>query len=680
MMVLSVSRTLAVQLVGAALVASLLALFAACAAVATPTPSATPTTTSTPAPTPTPSLVPTPTAAFNPFATGTPTPPPTPTPTPTISVAPADLPPAAHTPELERRMTVIGRWEPEHPGAFQTLAEGQSKGKRYVFLGKENRLDLLEIAGEGPPKPTGVSIPVAGRPFDLKWEGDILAGCVSTQNGNALYVWDVGTVTQPRLLDTLVGVDRLLELEGRHAYVSRSEESRGYVTYLVPDIRRPQEMQELEGLGYVHGVDEAGGLAYVSRNPGGRMQSKFTVLDVSMPGTPRVVAELEGVAGSQILVAGGKAYVYADSWGLYILDVGDPEHPRVLSEPPKGPRSVSTLDRDDPVALMADGDTLYLLLYGGDWGFVAWQLLVLDISDPALPKEASGVEGRGLPVGMWLQGEQVVVAEWYGMTVVDVSDLEQPKEGERVPAGISGEVFLRGESAFLFTLGGIFALDLSQPEAPEVAAFRYFGPIGSASDLGEGKFRATLYGWDIAYEIDLSDPQEPRLEASRSDRPPTPRATLGPYELRAFCGSLYVEDRAQRRGDLMTVARLRLAESVCSDKWDVAAVDQDVYVVGNGKLYLFDASDPNSPKLLAEKALVGDGEQASKEQAYIVIADGRAYVLHGGLWVLDLSAPLQPKEVAYYPTDAFTLDVDGDGIALVGPDGSFELLKLDLER
>lgn len=42
---------------------------------------------------------------------------------------------------------------------------------------------------------------------------------------------------------------------------------------------------------------------------------------------------------------------------------------------------------------------------------------------------------------------------------------------------------------------------------------------------------------------------------------------------------------------------------------------------------------------------------------------------------LDLSDPARPREVAYYPTDAVALDVDGGRIALGGPDGSFTLLE-----
>ncbi|MDP2957821.1 MAG: hypothetical protein Q8N53_15450, partial [Longimicrobiales bacterium] len=446
------------------------------------------------------------------------------------------------------------------------------------------------------------------------------------------------------------------------------------------------EAVKLEGFDRVTGVTAAGDLAYVfwSPVPTARNVPRVTVVDVSAPGGPRVVGELEGVFATWGALAGDRLWLWGGSGGLSVLDVSDASQPRILSEPPpeppRGSRTVSTLDIDDSVSLLVDGTRLYLLLYGGDWGVYRWRLQVLDISDPAQPKEIGSVEGRGVPAGMWLQGQQVVVADSYGMSVVDVSNPALPQEKERVPAGAPGDVFLRGEHAFLFTQGGLFALDLSRPESPSLAAFRYFGPIGSASDLGGNRFRAAVYGEYRGYEIDLSDPYQPRLEEYRSSGPPAPRATLGPYTLWAGCGRLNVEDPTQRRGDLMTVAQVRLTESNCGDKWDVAAVDQDVYVVGNGRLYLFDASDPNSPKLIAEKPLTEGGEEATRAQAHVTIADGRAYVLHGGLWVLDLSAPLQPREVAYYPTDALTLDVEGDSIALAGPDGSFELLQLELER
>ncbi|MDP2949839.1 MAG: hypothetical protein Q8P22_09920 [Chloroflexota bacterium] len=692
MMFLSVLPTWLVKLIAAALAVTLLALSAACAPVATPTPTATATPTSVPAPpatatptsTPTAGPIATPTRAPNPFATGTPTPPSTPTPTPTISVAPADLPPAARTPDLERRLEVIGRWEPVHPGAFQTLAEGQSKGKRYVFLGKENRLDLLEIASEGPPKPTGVSIALAGRPSEMAWEGDTLLTVVWAQDAYALQVWDVSDVRRPKPVGSLPGVDRLFDVDGRRAYVSRREDPGKDAAYLIPDITRPSESVKLEGFYVVNGVKGAGNLAYVlwTPVPTARNEPLITVLDVSASGSPYVVGEyvvgeLEGVYATRGALADGRLFLWGDSWGLSVLDVGDAPLPLLLSEPPRGPRTVSTVDIDDSVSVLVDGTHLYLLLYGGDWGVYRWRLQVWDVSDPAQPKEVSGIEGRGVPAGMWRQGEQIVVADWYGFTVVDVSDPANIGEVERVPSGASPvAIYLRSGYAYLFLQSGLFVLDLSRAESPQLAAFRDLKVVHGTHDYGE-RFQVAADGAPHGYEVDVSDPKAPKVKAAESSFPPNWGQPVGSYFYRASCGAVTVEDAARGHGQDAQVARIRLADSICAERWHLAALGRYVYVVGNGRLYLFDASEPAAPRVLAEKALVGDGEQTSKEQAYIVIADGRAYVLHGGLWVLDLSAPLQPKEVAYYPTDALTLDVEGDRIALVGPDGTFELLKLE---
>ena len=105
------------------------------------------------------------------------------------------------------------------------------------------------------------------------------------------------------------------------------------------------------------------------------------------------------------------------------------------------------------------------------------------------------------------------------------------------------------------------------------------------------------------------------------------------------------------------------------------------YVVGGGDLYIFDGSDPVSPQLVAQKPLVQSSGVIQEKQARIQIKGSHTFVLHrGGLWVFDLSDPEKPVEVAYYATDARAIDVDAAGgrIALVGPDGSFTLLRYDL--
>ena len=110
----------------------------------------------------------------------------------------------------------------------------------------------------------------------------------------------------------------------------------------------------------------------------------------------------------------------------------------------------------------------------------------------------------------------------------------------------------------------------------------------------------------------------------------------------------------------------------------MAKTDDYVYLVGGGSVYVFDVSNPAEPDLLARKPLISGQDAGETDQVAIAIEGRFAYVLHGGLWVLDLLDPAKPEEVAYYPTAATVIDAEDGRIALGGVDGTFTLLRYSL--
>jgi hypothetical protein len=268
-----------------------------------------------------------------------------------------------------------------------------------------------------------------------------------------------------------------------------------------------------------------------------------------------------------------------------------------------------------------------------------------------------------------------MVVDSCGISVIDASDPGQSREVDRLLVGIAPEaVYLEGSYAYLFLYSGLFVLDLGTA-APRLASSRYWAPIEVVRKEGSiFKVRTLVYPGNRT--VDMSDPEHPAIEQLKDEsvRPQYP--TIGTYVYHMSCGKLRVED-SQRS----TVAEVRLAESDCSGEWDVAVGESHAYVAGGGNLYIFDASDPVSPKLLATQALGRSSGVVQEEQARVRVEGNYAFLLHrGGLWVFDLGDPEMPAEVAYYSTEAVAMDVDADGrrIALVDNDGTVTLLQYDL--
>lgn len=575
-------------------------------------------------------------------------------------------------------MDEIGRWLPDYPGSFLSVATGRVAGTRYAFLGTDKRLDLFEIADEGPPKPAGVSVELPGQPQQLEWEGEVLVGRISTKESSALYVWNVSNVRRPRQVAFLEDVTVLYDLDGETAYIGRGESPGMEPNWVVRNVSQPEGLLPLGEVGHPFSVKGAGDLAYSTSFK--RKEHKYGLSVLKVSDVPRVIGFVEGASGGLLQVSGGNAYVMTAGVGLHVVDVTDPTAPRLVGELAGDPAEIGTSNGiGTPAALLLQGQYLYALAYGGDWGVYRWRLLVVDVSDPAGPRELGSAEGIGEAAGLWLQGHQAVVVDRFGLSVIDVSDPTRPVEVGRVPASADpASVHLVGDYAYLFLRSGLFVLDLSAVPTPQLATFRYFGPIGRAWREGD-TFNVSVFTRSQAYEVDVSEPGDPKATETRVAGLP-PRPTAGPYTYGTSCGSLHVEDPSKGYGQAGRIHSIVLTDHDCRsrwEKWEVAVAGGHAYVVGGGKLLVMDLSSPAAPAVVWEKVLASGGDDAPQEQASLLIEDGRAYVLHGGLWVLDLSYPAQPREVAYYATDALTLDMEGDRIALVGPDGSFELLKLE---
>jgi hypothetical protein len=147
-------------------------------------------------------------------------------------------------------------------------------------------------------------------------------------------------------------------------------------------------------------------------------------------------------------VKGGKAYLADNARGLVILDVADPAAPKELGK----------LEAGKPISIRVDGDKAYI----GDW---MRGLVIVDVSNPAAPTELSVTAmTSGSPYYVEVKGSHLFVPG----QVWDVSDPKAPKKVADLPDGSSGNgAWLEGDRLYVgASTDGFKIIDVANPTAP----------------------------------------------------------------------------------------------------------------------------------------------------------------------------------------------------------------------
>jgi hypothetical protein len=387
--------------------------------------------------------------------------------------------------------------------------------------------------------------------------------------------------------------------------------------------------------GRLYGFDTFGEFGFCS--------SSLVALDIANPAAP-AQALGEGVnlglsCVQSVQSAGDRLFVI-DWDGLAILDVSDPDQPKIAggyanipvmltaardgilySGIDRGPQSLWVHDARDPLAIRSLGPYgprwVMDLAPSGDTAYASvWQdgLAVLDLSDPLEPSVSTTIDpdqlnGPGLDAS--LQGDYLYVArEENGVGVMDLSQPLQPAlAGEFIPPRV-GDAWMRTSQ-------------VTAMEGYGVSLEEYY-----QGDQQTGQLRL----------LDLGDPANP--------------ASAGTFEL----------GRAFTRADLENNAQNVFAmtsgcdpDGICSHRlivldpgtvaiastldlpgeaFDLFAAGDYLYVAaGYDGLYVWDVSDPGSPTLAAQ-ALPGDPLHHGLAQRVVVDGDW-VYVSEdvGGLYV-----------------------------------------------
>ena len=431
-----------------------------------PAPTFTPVPTATPTPTQTPTPTATPTATPMPTPTSTSTPSPTPVPTPTSTPTPV--------PQAQKASDREGLWAGEVEDTGQAGPLPPWIALRLI-PGEDPDVNLWQLLG-GPFGLLRASLCIPER-LETGWE---LRTCVRFD----------GTLFVPEQSDSGLKVNltfRETTLNATLTLVPQRDESQASDNVTL--------LWHQPGEGIHSDIWAEDGLVFAPRYDAGIIE----ILDAKsgkILGTAvvPVADERSHAIVFDVKARGGLLYAATVTDGLVVFDVSEPATPQLIGQyqvfvEERSPENFTNIHN---IFLSPDGKFVYAI----NTSFPKTDLRVIDVSDPASPKEA----------GRYARGAGVSFAEG----VHDINVIE--RDGRLI--------------AFLgYLSAGLWVLDVTDPASiTELGSIRWdgiFSHSGWAFPLGDRLYYAhTEEGYDRHLTIlDVTDPSNPQVVSRFRTRP-----------------------------------------------------------------------------------------------------------------------------------------------------------------
>ncbi|MBM3286260.1 MAG: hypothetical protein FJY88_02760 [Candidatus Eisenbacteria bacterium] len=208
-------------------------------------------------------------------------------------------------------------------------------------------------------------------------------------------------------------------------------------------------------------VEVHGSYAYV-----GYLMRAMSVIDVSVPQLPRIVATVSAASGVMDMAAGG-SWLYTVGWnGTRTIDIANPLAPVARGYLPIAGHKIAV-----------DGSHAYVL--------DGYSMSVVDVANPAAPTLVGALQtdaARSLAIA----GTHALVVDWRGVQIIDVADAANPVEVGRID-GIEDldavEICVRDDHVYL-ARDRLAVVDIVDPLQPAL--------------LGESETQVNAWPRDVA--------------------------------------------------------------------------------------------------------------------------------------------------------------------------------------
>jgi hypothetical protein len=337
-------------------------------------------------------------------------------------------------------MTVVARPPVGAAAGVQdcSLVTALAIGDGYAYVGTGSRLTIFDIRDPAAPVAVGRSEGLPGPIQDIAVTGPL---AVLALGDAGLAIVETADPRQPRVASLAAGpVDRLA-VAGPRVYTVGDPQrimSGNPPVFQVIDLADPEDpfrVRSVEGVeGEASDLVVAGGYAYVVG-----YQPTLSVLDVTELASPRRVRtrDVSRVWGHSAAIAEpGRLYVSASNFPLLIFDVSDPAQARLLFPElgnPMGSRILQGTSGWTELVLLPDAHLAHLGRASGP--NFAHLLSIVNVADPSRPTEVGAYRlawptGRAGAPDRWRMataGSYLFVASWAeGLQVIDLSDPRAP--------------------------------------------------------------------------------------------------------------------------------------------------------------------------------------------------------------------------------------------------------------
>lgn len=267
-------------------------------------------------------------------------------------------------------------------------------GDRLVTVGLEG---LVTWSLADPAAPVMLATrPIGGYHLDV-------AGSLAAVTGEAggLQLVDVSNMSAPvlRSVANTPGDARDVLLSGNYAYVA--DGPAGLTVVLVAQPATPQVMTTIDTPGQAAGLALDGPYLYLAD-----LYAGLRIFDISSPASPLLLGSVSLSGIDNVVVQGGYAFV-ADGSALTVIDVSIPSAPRIIA------RLWTTGGMSE--GLWLDGDVLYV---GGS----SELLYLFDVANPAEPRPIGMHSGQGEDVtGLAMTATMIFATDWQGIHLLPIS-------------------------------------------------------------------------------------------------------------------------------------------------------------------------------------------------------------------------------------------------------------------
>jgi len=311
-------------------------------------------------------------------------------------------------------------------------------GRLYLY---QSGLSIIDVQDpENPTETNHIDRPEIGSPLTIS--DNLLITSRKDQEG--ISFWDISDPDNPSYLGSRISLGGIHDVivYGDYAYASSY---RGGLSIInVSDPASPVEMSFLplptvgQHVSQNAALAKAGSVIYFSHSYDGAYwrSNGYMTIDVSDVANPRIVSEDTTDKVADFKVYGNRAYVSLEDSGLSILDVSIPTTPRLIG----GFRGLAKAGR-----VVVVDEIAYLLDYRSYVGPDSSYLIALDVSDPSEPEELSRLNIGDFwdPCKMATDGSCIYLTNRGYLWQISLSDPAHPSVVRKIGAGGTSSLGVR---------------------------------------------------------------------------------------------------------------------------------------------------------------------------------------------------------------------------------------------